>query len=218
MEMNQSKFGGLIGCSQQNVGKMIKKGILTLNENKKLNKDESLQALRDFGLLDENDKLIKSRSAKDDKKETKTQTAALPFEGDVPYDAYAHYSDEEIEQLQKEKEDKLRQINPEIIEFGNTDGKTDKSNDDVMKFADAKAHREHYMGKIAEMDYLIKTGEYIPKEDVEKTFFEVSRLVRDQLLTLPNKMSLRVVGKSDAKVIEGLLMAEIQDILGNLSK
>lgn len=50
-----------------------------------------------------------------------------------------------------------------------------------------------------ELDYQIKLGEYVSKVEVEQTFFEVARKVRDMLLNLPNKMASRVVGKKILK-------------------
>ena len=74
------------------------------------------------------------------------------------------------------------------------------------------------MGQIAELDYQIKLGEYVSKVEVEQTFFEVARKVRDMLLNLPNKMASRVVGKKDIKEIESTINDEIRYILGNLSR
>ena len=74
------------------------------------------------------------------------------------------------------------------------------------------------MGQIAELDYQIKLGEYVSKVEVEQTFFEVARKVRDMLLNLPNKMALRVIGKKDIKEIESTINDEIRYILGNLSR
>lgn len=73
------------------------------------------------------------------------------------------------------------------------------------------------MGQIAELDYQIKLGDYVSKAEVEKTFFEASRNVRDMLLSYPNKMASRIIGKKDIKEIETILLEEIRYILGNLS-
>ncbi|MBD3829912.1 MAG: hypothetical protein IE890_05440, partial [Arcobacter sp.] len=86
-----------------------------------------------------------------------------------------------------------------------------------FNYASAKAHREYYMGQIAELDFQIKLGDYVSKAEVEQTFFEASRKVRDMLLNFPSKMSMRVIGKKDLKEIESIMMEEIRYILGNLS-
>ena len=77
MRFNQSKFAKEVGCSQQNISKLIKKNILEVGDDKKLDLQSSLQRLRDFNLLDENNKLKKSRTPKDDK--VQDSETVLPF-------------------------------------------------------------------------------------------------------------------------------------------
>lgn len=220
MKMNQSKFAQTVGCSQQNISKLIKKGTLFLGSDKKLDYDESLQRLREFDLLDENNKLKKTRTAKkEDSANSNTNLSVLPLdeEVEVPYSTIADMTPEEREEMEKaeiesfkELEEKKKEAKKKNISF------TDDLNE--YNYSNAKAHREHYMGQIAELDYLIKIGEYVPKEEVEKTFFEASRTVRDMLLNAPSKLAARVLGKKDIKEVETIIMDEIQYILGNLSK
>jgi flagellar biosynthesis/type III secretory pathway protein FliH len=217
MRFNQTKFAELIGCSQQNVNKLLKKGTIQKEDDNKIDKDKAIQSLRDFGLLDENNKLIKSRTPKKEKDLSPT-VIALPFDGPIEYDSLDGKSEEEKEEILKEKErlhQEYSQKKVEAAQKGITEGK-DSGN--ATTYSDAKAHREHYMGKIAEFDYLIKLGDYVRKEDVETTFFEAARNVRDNLLSFPNKMAIRIIGKTDIQEIENILMEEIQNILRNLSR
>lgn len=219
MFLNQTKFGKLVGCSQQNISKLIKKGILTLTE-KKIDKDKGLQQLRDHGLLDENDKLIKANSQK---KEITNEdrsfypTGTLPLNEEVPYESYEYLSAEEIEKIEAEKSKLKGELERKQNEAASRNITAGKTNLEDIKYADAKTHREHFMGLIAELDYQIKIGEYVSKEDVETAQYENGRIVRDSLLALPNKMSLRIVGKTDIKEIESVLMEEILNVLENLS-
>ncbi|MGB7402687.1 MAG: hypothetical protein WA916_08900 [Arcobacter sp.] len=215
MRFSQTKFGQLIGCSQQNVYKLIKKGTIQKEDDNKIDKDKAIQSLRDFGLLDKNDKLIKSRTPK---KEEKTTHAALPFNGPIEYDSLDGKSEEEKEEILKEKERLHQEYNQKKVEAEKKGITKFKDSGNATTYSDAKAHREHYMGKIAEFDYLIKLGDYVRKEDVETAFFEAARNVRDNLLSFPNKMSIRIIGKTDIQEIENILMEEIQNILGNLSR
>eukprot|EP01156_Anaeramoeba_ignava_P014970 Anaeramoba_ignava/a611113_7.p1 GENE.a611113_7~~a611113_7.p1 ORF type:complete len:168 (-),score=36.91 a611113_7:411-914(-) len=162
----------------------------------------------------------KSRTSKKEKKEDRIFmpiTSSLPLDGEVPYESYAYLTEEEKEKIDQEKEKAYEELKAKKEEAKSKNINTGDINTDEVKYADAKAHREHYMGKIAEFDYLIKIGEYVPKAEVEQTFFEAARIIRDALLNYPNKMALRVVGKTDIKIIEDVLMDEIQIILGNLS-
>ncbi|PZP12209.1 MAG: hypothetical protein DI602_10000, partial [Aliarcobacter butzleri] len=199
-----------------NISKLIKKGILEVGQDKKLDLEYSLQRLRDFNLLDENNKLKKSRTPKEDNIEE--IESSLPFDSDTGYKTLADLTPEEKEQLEKEKQESFEELEEKKKEAA-TKNINVGDNIDLKDFnyASAKAHREYYMGQIAELDYQIKLGDYVSKAEVEQTFFEASRKVRDMLINFPSKMSMRVIGKKDLKEIESLMMEEIRYILGNLS-
>lgn len=218
MRFNQSKFAKEVGCSQQNISKLIKKGILEVGQDKKLDLEYSLQRLTDFNLLDENNKLKKSRTPKEDNIEE--VESSLPFDSDTTgYKTLADLTPEEKEQLEKEELESFQELEKKKKEAAK---KNINIGDNIdlkdFNYASAKAHREYYMGQIAELDYQIKLGEYVSKVEVEQTFFEAARKVRDMLLNLPNKMAMRVVGKKDIKEIESIINDEIRYILGNLSR
>ena len=217
MRFNQSKFAKEVGCSQQNISKLIKKGILEVGQDKKLDLEYSLQRLRDFNLLDEKNKLKKSRTSKEDS--IQEVESSLPFDSDTTgYKTLADLTPEEKEQLEKEELESFKELEEKKKEAA-TKNINVGDNIDLKDFnyASAKAHREYYMGQIAELDYQIKLGDYVSKAEVEKTFFEASRKVRDMLLNYPNKMASRIIGKKDIKEIETILLEEIRYILGNLS-
>lgn len=216
MRFNQSKFAKEVGCSQQNISKLIKKGILEVGQDKKLDLEYSLQRLRDFNLLDEKNKLKKSRTSKEDN--IQEVESSLPFDSDTGYKTLADLTPEEKEQLEKEELESFKELEEKKKEAA-TKNINIGDNIDLKDFnyASAKAHREYYMGQIAELDYQIKLGDYVSKAEVEKTFFEASRNVRDMLLSYPNKMASRIIGKKDIKEIETILLEEIRYILGNLS-
>lgn len=212
MRLNQSKFAKEVGCSQQNISKLIKKGILEAGQDKKLDLEYSLQKLRDYDLLDDKNKMKKSRTAKDDDVKTE-EIFSLPFDAPAGYKTLADLTPEEREELEafKELESKKKEAAKKNI---NIDEDMDLRS---FNYASAKAHNEYYKGQIAELDYKIKLGDYVSKAEVEQTFFEASRKVRDMLLNYPSKMSMRVIGKKDIKEIESIMMDEIRYILGNLS-
>lgn len=217
MRLNQSKFAKEVGCSQQNISKLIKKGILEAGADKKLDFEYSLQKLRDYDLLDDNNKMKKSRTAKDDDIKTE-ETFSLPFDAPVAYKTLADLTLEEREQIEKEEIEAFKELESKKKEAANKNINISDDGDlRSFNYASAKAHREFYMGQIAELDYQIKLGDYVSKSEVEQTFFEASRKVRDMLINFPSKMSMRVIGKKDLKEIESIMMEEIRYILGNLS-
>lgn len=217
MRLNQSKFAKEVGCSQQNISKLIKKGILEAGEDKKLDLEYSLQKLRNHDLLDDKNKMKKSRTAKDDDAKIE-ETSSLPFDAPVAYKTLADLTPEEREQIEKEEIEAFKELESKKKEAANRNINITEDVDlKSFNYASAKAHREYYMGQIAELDYQIKLGDYVSKNEVEQTFFEASRKVRDMLLNYPSKMSMRVIGKKDIKEIESIMMEEIRYILGNLS-
>lgn len=217
MRLNQSKFAKEVGCSQQNISKLIKKGILEAGEDKKLDLEYSLQKLRNYDLLDDKNKMKKSRTAKDDDAKIE-ETFSLPFDAPVGYKTLADLTPEEREQIEKEEIEAFKELESKKKEAANKNINITEDMDlRSFNYASAKAHREYYMGQIAELDFQIKLGDYVSKAEVEQTFFEASRKVRDMLLNYPSKMSMRVIGKKDIKEIESIMMEEIRYILGNLS-
>ncbi|OCL99537.1 hypothetical protein AAX29_00578 [Aliarcobacter thereius] len=217
MRMTQTEFAKFLGCSRPNIYKFIKKEYLELGEDKKLDLEYSLQRLRDFNLLDENNKLRKVRSDKTNKVEE--VEATLPFEtSNAGYKTIADLTPAEKEQIEKERIDAFNELEAKREEARDKNIDLNFEDSKIFNYAEAKAFREYYMGQIAELDYQIKLGEYIPKVEVEQSFFEVARTVRDMLLNLPNKMAMRIVGKKDIKEIELIIDDEIRYILGNLSR
>lgn len=216
MRFNQSKFAKEVGCSQQNISKLIKKGVLEVGDDKKLDFEYSLQRLKEFDLLDANNKLKKSRTAKDEVEDDKS--VSLPFEAPTGYQTLADLTPEQREEIEKEEIEAFNELEEKKKEAKNKNiSIKEDENFGRFNYASAKAHREYYMGQIAELDYQIKLGDYVSKAEVEQTFFEASRKVRDMLLNFPSKMSMRVIGKKDLKEIESIMMEEIRYILGNLS-
>ncbi len=217
MRLNQSKFAKEVGCSQQNISKLIKKGILEAGEDKKLDFEYSLQKLRNYDLLDDKNKMKKSRTAKDDDVKTE-ETFSLPFDAPTGYKTLADLTPDEREQIEKEEIEAFKELESKKKEAAKKNINIDEDMDlRSFNYASAKAHNEYYKGQIAELDYKIKLGDYVSKSEVEQTFFEASRKVRDMLLNFPNKMASRVVGKKDIKEIEAIMLEEIRYILGNLS-
>lgn len=187
---------------------MISKGIL-IYQDKKLNVEKNIARLKEFDLVDESNKLKKTRTKKEESKEP---APGLPlFAPEVGYKSRKDMTDEEIK---RELEEKRAEAEAKKIDIDE-----DVTNDieDISTYAEAKAYREAYMAKIAELDYKIKKGEYIKKDEVERHNFELARIMRDALMAIPHKMSLRIAGKKDASEVEAILENEIISILENLS-
>ena len=80
-------------------------------------------------------------------------------------------------------------------------------------YGQAKAVRETYMAKMARLDFEERTGKLVSAEDVETAAFNVGRLVRDGMLTLPDRISPLF---PDAVGLHEILTTEIKIICESL--
>lgn len=60
---------------------------------------------------------------------------------------------------------------------------------DMSGFQKAKAAKEFYAAKLAQLEYEEKTGTVIPADKVRIETFKIGRLVRDALLSVPDKVA-----------------------------
>lgn len=80
-------------------------------------------------------------------------------------------------------------------------------------FAKFRSAREAYQAKLAQLDYEERAGKLVKKEDVEREAFDISRLLRDIFLSIPQEVAGTVVGMNDEKEIAKFLRLKIRDAL-----
>jgi len=74
-----------------------------------------------------------------------------------------------------------------------------------------------YRGKLAQQKYDIEAERLVYRSEVEDKAFSTARVIRDQLLTIPERMSAEIATKSDPVEIRELLYAEIIKTLSIIS-
>ena len=74
-------------------------------------------------------------------------------------------------------------------------------------FSKAKAFRESYKAKLAELEYKVKIKEYVRAADVESAAFAFARKIRDKMLNVPDRV------QADIAAITGLKMLEVRNII-----
>ncbi len=79
--------------------------------------------------------------------------------------------------------------------------------------ADSKTFLTIFQGKIAEQKFDIEAGKLIYREEVEQKAFTVARVIRDQLLTLPERLSGELASSTDPKEIKEIMYKEINQVL-----
>jgi hypothetical protein len=94
--------------------------------------------------------------------------------------------------------------------------KTDET--EITTLAQANTFKSIYQGKLPELNYRLESGELVERDKVEDTAFKVARIVRDKLLTLPERLSNELAAKTNAHEIKELLYSEIGMALEGLSE
>lgn len=87
---------------------------------------------------------------------------------------------------------------------------------DTESLTKARAVIAHYRGLITELEYRQKAGELIPAKDVKDAAFQTARMVRDQLLNIPARISPILGAISDHREINRILTKEITQCLESL--
>jgi len=92
-----------------------------------------------------------------------------------------------------------------------------KLNPNQKAILDAKANRELYNSKTAELDYKIKSGEYVSIEKVKTLFSEIAVIVKQNMLSIPDRISSILAAEDEEKKIHKILSAELKQALKEMS-
>lgn len=83
---------------------------------------------------------------------------------------------------------------------------------------DAVLRKERAIANLRELEYKRLSGDLVEIALVEKYFATSTKLVTDQLLSFPEKVSPMLAALTDVRQIRDLLAQEIRQILTNLPK
>lgn len=81
----------------------------------------------------------------------------------------------------------------------------------------ARAMREAYAAKLAQLDYQQKVGQLVSKDDMKAALFSAGRQLRDTLTQLPTRLAPQLASEQDQHVISMMLAQEINDALKELA-
>ena len=84
---------------------------------------------------------------------------------------------------------------------------------DIPDYGDSKRKTEHFVAKTKELEFKKRSGELVSKKEVEKKFFEFSRKLRDDILSLPGRLAPDLSAESDPQKIELFLTGELNKFL-----
>lgn len=95
--------------------------------------------------------------------------------------------------------------------------KTDTGVISENSFIKARTIRENYKAALSKLEYEEKIGKLIEVEKVKNIFFNKARIVRDNLLNIPDRVAMRLINKKDTDEIKQILEKEIRQVLEELS-
>ncbi len=85
-------------------------------------------------------------------------------------------------------------------------------------FAQARTAEMVFRARLRKLEYEIRSGKFLPADEVKVKWYALSRQIRDKLLALPSKIAPQLAALGDAKEIRDLLEAEIIAILRGLQE
>lgn len=123
----------------------------------------------------------------------------------------------EISRLKQEAEEAKREaIAAGALEEQDTIWKS--SVPETVTQAAAKAEKEYWLGRKAELDFKKMNQELVSVDDVKRQAFEIARGVRDTILAIPARLAPILAADNDAFSIQNKLTIEINSALESLSE
>ena len=85
-------------------------------------------------------------------------------------------------------------------------------------FAKEQAKKEYYKAEIARLEYEEKIGKLVEVEKVEKEAFRIGRLVRDAVLSVPDRLAGLLAAETDQHKVHTMIMRELSRALEDLPR
>jgi len=82
-----------------------------------------------------------------------------------------------------------------------------------VTYQKSRAVKESYAARLRKIEYEQKMGTVVNKEGVEKAAFGVSRILREKLKALPNRLAPKVTMVTDQKENFKILTDEVESVI-----
>jgi len=95
-------------------------------------------------------------------------------------------------------------------------GETDPDDERPSKspaFAQHQAKKEKFRAKLAELDFLERSGDLVRKALVEQDAFRLGRQIRDAILNVPARLAGILAAETDQRAVHDLLEKELRQAL-----
>lgn len=87
----------------------------------------------------------------------------------------------------------------------------------VKTINDTKIFLQEYQGKLAQQKFDVEAGLLVYREDVEQKAFTVMRVLRDQMLAIPERITAEIMSCDDIKEGKEIFYKELNQVLAYLS-
>ena len=195
MEVSQAEFARIVGVSKPYITKLVKTGKLKLNENRKLNLEESKKILSSS-----------KNPSFDANREHAQKQKGVPLK-------------ERVEKSTAEnipKQETPKTTNNDSEDLGNT------VPNDMFKinilFNKARAAEKVALAKLRDIDLKLKQGELLEAETVKREAAEVGNLITQKLYNMVYKLAPLLVGVETQKQAKDILESEVEIVLEELNR
>jgi hypothetical protein len=87
-----------------------------------------------------------------------------------------------------------------------------------ITYSDARALREVYVAQKHALSILERTGELVPRRDVEEEASNCFRMIRDACFNLPPRLSAQLAAETDEATVHDLLETELRRIFEDFAE
>ena len=85
--------------------------------------------------------------------------------------------------------------------------------DEIPDRYDSEARKVHYQAELAKLQTLKERRELVPAAEVKARWFEHGRAIRDNLMSIPDRIASQLAASTDAREVHVLLSEEITGAL-----
>ena len=194
MEVSQAEFARIVGVSKPYITKLVKTGKLKLNENGKLNLEESKRILSSS-----------KNPSFDANREHAQKQKGVPLK-------------ERVEKAQSTKPLNEKEKTNLIDDEDTKDLDSESMYKINILFNKARAAEKVALAKLRDIDVKIKKGELLEAETVKREAAEVGNLITQKLYNMVYKLAPLLVGVETQKQAKDILESEVEIVLEELNR
>ena len=215
MEVNQAEFARIVGVSKPYITKLVKTGKLKLNENRKLNLEESKKILSSS----KNPSFDANREHAQKQKGVPLKERAEKAQSNENWTVLqGKEKDEYIESLKTKTAPKKEKPKDLIDDEDTKDLDSESMYKINILFNKARAAEKVALAKLRDIDVKIKKGELLESEIVKKEAAEVGNLITQKLYNMVYKLAPLLVGVETQKQAKDILESEVEIVLEELNR